>query len=291
MRDYSESVGVSSLFMQVNSKEDTLWTGLDRAFDVGLKAVEIVPSNIQGHSGWPKTRFCVGFDIDELSAAEREKLAESVSRFPIRNVHGMHRDLNIASRNKGIAGESVRQYLMCAQLAVDIGAQTLTYHSGSPAFSEGVGDEDFVIGKNIEFGKRIAEFAEKHNLIAGYENSGIFPTLEQMVEIIEGVGSRRFGMHFDLGHVWLSETKDPAAWIRDANPIAVFHLHGTFHRPDRVFENHMPLEQDDCTDFHKVFEALEGAGFNGPIICEIIHKNIRDYLEACVNAKNIIRCV
>jgi len=288
-KSVQERIGVSTLFMQSNSETETVWEGLDLAWEAGFSAVEIVPTNCQGHSGWPRTRFCVGVDLETITTREKDRLAKSVSRFAVRNVHGLHRDLNIAARNRGIARESVRQYMQCADLALAVDAQTVTFHMGYPNRQEGVGDDAFVIDRNVEFGKRIAEFCERNDLKTGYENGGGFPSVDQMIEIIERVGSGRFGFHFDVGHVWLSETRDPVKWAQAlSGRVVAVHIHGTFHRPDRTFENHMPLELDECTDFGGMFRALDDGGFDGPVIFEVIAKDISTYIEMCKRSRDIL---
>ena len=286
---HRERLGVSTGFMQVDSAADTLWSGLDQAYEAGFQAVEITPSDCHGHTGWPQTRFGVGFDLDTISTSEVDRLATSIARFPTRAVHAITFELNIASRNRGIARESRRQYLQCAQLAVDIGAPLVTFHAGHTSSSERVGDERFELEQNIEFGKEIADFCEKHNLVAGFENSGFHPKLAEMCEIIRQVGSPRFGFHLDTGHAWLGETKDSAKWARElSGHVVALHVHGTFHRPDRSFENHMSLELDDCTDFPNLFAALDEGSFAGPIIFELLARDIPTYIDMCKRSSMLL---
>lgn len=286
---HRDRIGVTTGFMQSDSETDTLWDALDMACVAGFKAIEITPSDCNGHSGWPRTRFCVGFNLDSISARERDRLAASVSRFPTRAVHAISCDLNIASRNRGIARESLRQYMQCAQLAVDIGARTVTFHAGHASSSARVGDGRFEIERNVEFGKEMAEFCEQHDLVAGFENGGSYPPLAAMCEIIEQIGSPRFGFHLDTGHAWLGDTKDPAKWARElSGHVVALHVHGTFHRPDRTFENHMGLELDDCTDFPALFEELDGGGFDGPIILELIARDIATYIDMSTRSRDLL---
>jgi len=262
---------------------------LDLAYEAGFRTIEVVPADFQGNTGYPVTRLSVGINLDNISAVERNALAKSVSRFPVRTVHSMHRDLNNASRNPGIARESERQYRQCAEFAVKIGVQTVTFHPGMPDPAEQIGDEAFVIQRNVEFGKEMAEYAEKHNLVCGYENLGGFPTPDQMNRIIQEIGSPRFGLHFDVGHVWLTRVKDPLKWLDLlGRKVVSVHVHGTYHRPDRTFENHQSLELDDCTDWPAVMAALDKVGFDGPMILELLAKDIPQYLEMCARSRDIL---
>jgi len=282
-----ERISVSTLFMLCNG--ETLFEALDAACDAGFESVEIVPSNFEGSNGYPRTLLCVGFNLDEITPAERDQLAQSVSRFKLRNVHSLHRGLNIASGNPGIVRESVRQFMQCAQLAVDINARSVTFHLGIPERDHAIGDESRVIQKDIEFGKQVAEFAEKHDLLCGYENLGSFPTWQQMAEIIDGIGSPRFGLHLDVGHAWLVGDTDPKVWVRELGErIVAMHMHATYHRPDRGYENHQSLDLDDCTDFAGIMAGLAAVGYDGPITFEFLSRNIPEYLEKCRQSKTIL---
>lgn len=281
-------IGVSTLFMPAG-KGTTFFEAVDRAHDAGWQCIEVVPGTCQGHTGYPRTRWSVGIDLDGITPAERARIVDGLSRFPLRDVHSMSLDVNIASRNRGIRGESVRQFMQCAELARDIGAGVVTFHIGCPAPGDAIGDEDFVIEKDADFGKQMAEFCEKHDLLAGYENLGGFPTIEQMAEIIDKVASPRFGLHLDVGHAWLVGPTDPLEWVdKLGEHIVNVHMHGTYHRPDRGFENHQSLVLDDCTDISGLMRRLGAKGYAGPFIFEILSKDIDAYLDMARQSRDIL---
>lgn len=280
-------IGVSTLWMPCNG--ETLWEAIDRAYEAGFHSIEVIPADYQGNSGSTRTRPSVGLNLDEFGADDRDRLAKSLQRFDYRYIHSLHRDLNIASRNQGIARESVRQYLQCAQLAVDTGCTMATFHPGIPDRSEQIGDEAYVIQRNIDFGSQMADFAEKHELKIGFENLGGFPTPDQMQQILDSIGSQRVGFHFDVGHSWLAEPRDPFAWLpRFAERLVSVHMHGTYHRPDRDYENHQSLEMDDCTDLPRLMRLIGESDYAGPINLEIISSNLTDYLAACQRSKDMM---
>lgn len=281
-------IGLSTLFMPAAAGE-TFLQAADRAYDAGWPCIETVPGLWQGNVGYPRTRWCVGIDLDEITAADRSSIIDSLSRFPLRDVHSMNLDVNIASRNRGIREESIRQFMLCAELARDISAAVVTFHIGCPNLGDAIGDEGFVIDKNVEFGKHMAEFCEKHGLLVGYENLGGFPTVDQMREIIERVASPRFGLHLDVGHAWLVGPTDPLEWIDDLGEhIVNVHMHGTYHRPDRGFENHQSLALDDCTDIPALLRRLDAKGYAGPLILEILSKNIDAYMNMARESRDIL---
>jgi sugar phosphate isomerase/epimerase len=281
-----QRIGVSTLFMPGTGI--SLWEALDASYDAGFGAIEIVPADFHGICGYPRTIMSVGFNLDNISDKEIDRLAESVSRFKCRHVHALCRGVNIASRNPGIAAESVRQYMQCAELAVKIDAHLFTYHSGIPEYQEEIDYDDFIIEKNIEFGKKIADFAEKHDIMTGYENLGSFPSPEQMLEMLDGIGSERFGFQFDLGHSFMVPPHDPFVWLKLLGERMVgFHLHSTYHRPDRGYENHQSLDMEGCIDLAVIKEKLTDHGFSGQITLEIMSNSFTDYMEKCKRSKKI----
>jgi len=282
-----ERIGLSTSFMPCNG--ESFFEAVDQAHEAGWKTIEIAPTRHLGLTGHPRLRCGVGFEFDEITASERDRIVDSVTRFPLRTVHSAQADLNLASRNAGIRHESMRQCLQSAEFARDIGAWAVTYHLGVPRAGQGADDGAFAIHHNVEAGKRLAEFAEKNELRMGFEHSGTWPAPEQMLEILEGIGSRRFGFHLDVGHAWLAPPVDPLAWTGLlADRLVMAHLHGTFYRPDRGFENHGSLAHDDCTDFAAVLGAFEEHAYAGPLIFEILTPTIAEYLRQANTSREIL---
>ncbi len=281
-----QRIGVSTLFM--SSTGVSLWEALDQAYEAGFGSIEIIPADFHCISGYPRAVMSVGFNLDRISDSEIDRLGESVARFPCRHVHSPCRGLNIASRNPGIAGESARQFMQCASLAARIEAQRVTFHLGIPERGDEINYDEFVIERNIEFGKRIADFAEKHNLLAGYENLGSFPTPVQMQTLLDGIDSKRFGLQFDVGHSFMVPPHDPFAWLQLlGDRIVGLHLHGTYHRPDRGYENHQSLEMEACIDLSELKRRLTDYAFSGSITLEILSNTFPEYLERCKRSKSI----
>ena len=80
-------------------------------------------------------------------------------------------------------------------------------------------------------------------------------------------------------------------WLRfgvNADRLVSVHMHGTYHRPDRDFENHQSLKLDDCTDLPRLMKVLAESGYEGPINFEILSANIAEYLAACQRSKEIL---
>ena len=280
-------LGLSTSFMPSNG--EAFLDAVDQAYNAGWTTIEIAPTRHLGLTGHPRLRCGVGFEFDELSPSERNRIIDSVTRFPLRTVHSAQADLNLASRNAGIRRESMRQCLQSAEFARDIGAWAVTYHLGVPRPGQGADDRAFAIHQNIEAGKRLAEFAETHDLRMGFEHYGTWPDPGPMLEVLEEIGSKRFGFHFDVGHAWLAPPGDPMAWTELlADRLVMVHLHGTFYRPDRGFENHGSLEHDDCTDFAAILDVFEDHAYQGPMIFEILSPTISAYLRQAEKSREIL---
>ncbi|MBH05960.1 MAG: hypothetical protein CMJ20_06530 [Phycisphaeraceae bacterium] len=282
-----DRLGLSTSFMPCNG--ESFHDAVDQAYEAGWRTIEIAPTKHLGLTGHPHLRCGVGFEFDEISPSERNRIISSVTRFPLRTVHGAQADLNLASRNAGIRRESMRQCILSAEFARDIGAWGVTYHLGVPRPGQGAEDSKFAVQHNIEAGKQLAQFAEKHNLRMGFEHAGTWPDPGPMMEILEGIGSQQFGFHFDVGHAWLAPPCDPMAWLELlANRLVMVHLHGTFYRPDRGFENHGSLESDDCTDLSALLEKIDGHAYKGPMVFEILSPTISDYLQRAEKSREIL---
>ena len=237
-------VGVSTYGMPSNG--ENIFEGLEKAHSAGMGAIEIVPSDHEGSSGFPVTRPAVGFNLDTFTASFADKLAKACSCFETVTVHSPAQDLNLAAYNAGIRRESVRQYLKCIEIANTIGAGWVTFHPGN--YVDLLCDDRVIQEHNVEFGKQAAELAEKYDLVMGYEDMGSSSGnhFEHLIEVIDRIGSRRFGLNFDIGHACMLDSPDPYEWLTAfEGRIVEVHLHAAFHRPDRGVETHMPLDFED----------------------------------------------
>jgi len=271
------------------SRGEHIVDALDKAAESGMRAVEIVPSDCDGTSGFPETRQAVGFNLDRLDHALRDRLAEVCSRFDTVSVHSHSLDINLASHNEGIRRESVRQYRQCIEFAHAINAEWATFHPGH--YVKRLSDDRLLRDRNIEFGKRAAELAERYELMVGYEEMGFAAGnhFEHLLDVIDRIGSPRFGLNFDIGHAWMLGSPHPYEWLRAfRGRIVEIHLHGAFHRPDRGVETHMPMEYEDCYDLAELFRKIVAVGFDGPMIFEIMSSGIDRYLEHAQSGKDLV---
>lgn len=244
---------------------------------------------LRGHEWFPPNPEGGRLRLGSLDHILRDRIAEACSRFDTVTVHGHQRDLNIASHNPGIRRESIRQYLQCIEFAHAIGARWVTFHPGH--YQRLLSDEQTLRDRNIEFGKRAAEMAEQYDFLIGYEEMGLVVGnhFEHLLEVIDKIGSTRFGLNFDIGHAWMLGSPPPYQWIDTfRGKIVGLHLHGTFHRPDRGLATHMPMEYDDCYNLKDLFKHVRASGFQGPMIFEIMSASIDRYLHRARRGKDLV---
>ena len=255
-----------------------------------MKAVEVVSFMSTGHSGYPVHRRVAGLDMDSLDGKVRDEIAQACSEFDAVTVHTGGNGLNLAENNSGIRRESVRQCFQAIEFAQAIGASVMTFHPGQ--YTKPVMPRKVAVERNVEFGTRAADLAERYGLQVGFEDmgDGLGNHLEFLAEIIAGIGSERFGLLFDVGHASMLRSPHPYKWLREfAGRIVQMHLHGSFYRSDRGVETHMPLEFEDCLDLADLFERVHKSGFAGPMIFEIIAPSAELYLERANQGKEIVK--
>ena len=135
-------------------------------------------------------------------------------------IHAATVDINIASLNKGIRRESVRQMIACGQYAERIGAKTITVHPGK------VGRNDlrirkYAIEKAVE---SIGEIIDKTNGEVSVENmpnrkSFLASQVEELELIQENTGCH---LTIDTGH---ANTADNLEEMLNLKSIAYCHIH------------------------------------------------------------------
>lgn len=295
-----DRIGVSLDFIQGISLEDAL----DLVCRAGFKGVEIVPADYQARVGFPAGPT-PGFWARTTSKERRREIRRLLERFEFVTLHSQHIDLNIASANPGIREESVRQYLENIELAHDIGSPTCTFHIGHRTRS--VNSLADCRRYSAEFGRRAVELAEKYDIMLGFESAtkaisdmlhGIKDDeddLEYIRGTIEDIGSPRFGLHLDAANAvgplyegGRSSEEWTVRWIR-AFPGRIVEVHwsGIF-QTSIGRTKHTSLTNDNVQNFPLVLKELHEAGYEGPIILELMAKDVRQWLDYCVASKELL---
>ncbi len=295
--DIAARIGVSTFWLPAGSA--TLEEIISQVRAAGLDTLEIVPADYQGVMGYPTVRSA-GLWPRTFGQEERRRLRALIEDFSIVTVHGPHLGgLNLASINPGIRAETQRQFVECIELAVDLGVRIVTFHSGdfNWGYLEPPAD---VITRGVEFGRIAAEHAEKHDLVMGYE---VGPPL--VTDIIDAIGSDRFGLHLDLGHAVHEGLRQGRAveqsvsgaggavatahilnYVRHfAGRIVEVHVHGAYVHSLGV-EDHQPLDRNNIIDFPRVISELKATGFAGPFVFELMGNDVATVLAYCRQGKD-----
>jgi sugar phosphate isomerase/epimerase len=269
-RELSKRFGISTFWCP--SADYSFEDALRAIRDAGFDTLEIVPCDYQTVPGQPEMKS-IGLDPTDLSTAEKKALIRLFRTFGTITVHAPHRDLNLASANRGIREETARQYRQVLQFALDIDASRVTFHHGHQTFR--TKEPDSVIAdRNIAFGFQALELSEGHSIALGYE-VGNFDILART---IDGIGNERFGVLLDLGHT--GRTENAMRFLsRFEGKIVEVHLHGTKIDDHGTIHAHEPLSRNTLLDFHLILPELKRQGFEGPFICEILSKDLPAFLE------------
>jgi L-ribulose-5-phosphate 3-epimerase len=174
-------------------------------------------------------------------------------------------DLNLASLNRGIREESVRQLLAALRLCHDLEAERLVLFGGRrhvllPAPMERV---EPVLLDGLA---TLAAEAERLGVTIGLENG---PTLllergRDVARVLETVGHPRLRAVFDVANAWMVE--EPAAGIEPLlDRLCLLHLSDT----TRARWAHAPVGEG-TVPFAAFAERLALAGGDEPSILEVI---------------------
>jgi sugar phosphate isomerase/epimerase len=294
--DIAHRIGVSTFWLPAGAT--TLEETITQVRAAGLDTLEIVPADYQGVMGYPTVRS-PGLWPRTFGREQRRRLRLLLQDFALVTVHGPHLGgLNLASINPGIRAETQRQFIECIELAVDLGVHTVTFHAGGHNWGY-LEPPAEVIERSVEFGKTAVSYAEKHDLHMGYEVGSPFVT-----EIIDAIGSDRFGLNLDLGHAVHEGLRQGRPVERSVSgdgtvvgtgrilnyiqhftgKVVEVHVHGVYvHSLD--VEDHQPLDRNNIISFPQVVAALKGTGFAGPFVFELMANDVPTMLKFCQEGK------
>ncbi len=201
----------------------TPWNeAVEVAIDHGYRALEIFGEFPQ-------------IDLDALRPEDTEQARKQAQDAGLEIVvHAPFTSLNIASFNRGIREESIRQSLQAVDLCADLGGQVVVVHTGKYIIYKGITRDDDPGVKlqwqmNIESLRKIAERAEKRGISLCLENIGFEPnqidqSLEDLLHIREQVGNPSLYFTLDIGHARLAEGVERTIEVLGQ---AIRHIHFT----------------------------------------------------------------
>jgi len=272
--------GASTHFLPAKYGE-TLYQAIDAVYEAGIRGFELVPADYQGNIGAPYTIKNVGLWPRSFGKKERELLRKKLEIFSFCTIHSPHLGINIASINHGWRAESRRQYIECIELAIDLGIKIVTFHTGRADWGFVISPDEFVT-KNVEFGVIAAEYAEKYDLIMGYE---VTTSFDNLIRIIDQVGSERFGLNLDIGHAAMGGVM-PEVWIDYfQDRIVEVHMNSVLQMWSTDYVEHQPIYRNNLINYREVFRRLKALDYQGPIVLELLGNDIPQAIQTCLEAR------
>jgi len=266
----------------------SIYDAIDLLEKAGL-GLEIHLGDCEAEIGDPWGMTQCGVRPRARDARERARLRDRLRDFTTLTVHGTPFDLDAAAINPGIREESARQYLEAIELAHDLGSHYVTYHLGRPCSA--IDDPRRMLECNVEFGKRASDLAETYDITLGMENGN---DIAWVRETIDRVDRANFGLLLDIGHAVMNprrSTDTVLQWIEAfAGKIVEVHAHSVLSWAAVASHaiDHQAFDAGTCLDMPVIFRALKGAGFDGPIIFEIVEPRADQVIAKCQEAQEVI---
>ena len=218
-------IGMAGASMMLAGWKDTI----KAATDLGYDCVELFLE-------FPQT------EMDQVTQAQREQAKKLAQELKIEIAgHAPFNSLNLASFNRGIREESIRQSIEAVKFVSDLGGNTVIIHNGEyiidaawgPAAETGMGIQWDL---NLDSLKRVAASAQERAVFLCLENCNfvgnkIERNLDDLLEIKNEVASPNLKFNLDLGHSRLAEGV-PAAIKALGEDIRHIHFTDNFGRND-----------------------------------------------------------
>jgi len=283
--DIEKQFAMSTHFLP-STRGETLFDAIKLVHQAGFSGFELVPADYQGNMGFPYTKLNVGLWPRDFSSSQRKELKDALKVFDFVTLHVHLIGSNIAGINPGLREESVRQYIECIELATDLNIKIVTFHAGGA--TRGVmTDPEIIIQHNINFGKKAVSYAEKYDLLMGYEVAGT-GHYERLKREIQGVDHPSFGINYDMGHAHWAYPEDPSIFLDDfKDRIIEVHVNSV-NRQYFGDNEHQPIERNNVLDYHKIFGKLKVQRYKGPYILELQAIDIPKAIDVCLRAREFI---
>ncbi len=199
--DMEEYIGVpTSLMMDPGDKTDVqaIRFAVNRIRNTGFQAIELAPAQFKAFAG----RDAEIFLVNAFGEEDRADLRAILKPFRTVTVHGSNIIIHVPEGGEKVKEELCKfAYLELMRFARDIGARLVSFHSLQPP-KGGILTNEEMIRYHVEFGKFAAQYAQQWDLFAGFELATNYKFFLEN-RIMSRIGSQRFGLLFDLGHVAL----------------------------------------------------------------------------------------
>jgi sugar phosphate isomerase/epimerase len=295
-----ESIGVpTSLMMDPGDRTDAqaIKLAVNHIRKAGFKTIEVAPGQFRRVAGKNAETFLK----DAFGEKDRGDLRDMLKPFRTVTVHGSGIIIHMPGGRREGEEDLWAPYLELMRFARDIGAPLVTFHSLQPPEGGSLNPEEMA-HSHIEFGKIAAQYAQEWDLLAGFELATNFQFFLEN-RIIDRIGSPRFGILLDLGHVALHfpQSVDINASVLQVAEECLdqtWELHaGGVQLTSQGLREHRPLDRHNILDHGKLMDLLVRRNFRGPFIFEIFFQSSKpeqtpaslfENLDICIAAKKEI---
>jgi sugar phosphate isomerase/epimerase len=273
-----ENIGVpTSLMVDPGDRTEAqaIRFAVNRIRDAGFKTVEIAPGQFRSAAGKNAETFLK----NAFGERDRRDLRDLLKPFRTVTVHGSGIIIHVPGGTEEAKEERWAPHLELMRFAHDIGARLVTFHSLQPPQGGSLKQEELA-RYHIEFGILAAHYAQKWDLLVGFELATQYQFFLEN-RIIDHIASPRFGILLDLGHLALhfsrsADITDPVLRIAEANIDNILEFHaGGVQVTTQGLREHRPLDRNNILDHGKLMDLLERKNFHGPLIFEIFFQTSR----------------
>lgn len=196
--------------------------------------------------------YLTGKTLDSFGSGWDREILKHLDHNPPLTIHGPFMDLSPGGVDTLVRGASIERYRKTLEAASTLNAKGVVFHSGYEKWRFGH-RADIWLERSIETWTPLIEIAKKAGIKIAMEN--IFEdTPDNLIALMEKLGSAHFGICFDTGHYRLfSKEKTLQDWIL---PLREYILELHLHDNDGTFDQHRPM--GECGfPFKTLFEMLK----------------------------------
>lgn len=186
------------------------------------------------------------------------------------SIHAIFSDLNVGSQDRDIVKIADTRYKYSFNIAKELGAKTLLFHSGNKAMKH-EGSQYKFIKNSVKYWRDFVKY---------FEDSGIVAVIENVHErepkwckmIIDEVNSPNLKLALDVGHANLFSEVPVVDWVKEyGKDLYHLHIHNNFRKND----DHFSL-LNGSVNYKEIFDEIKNQNLNPQFVFEMFKE---EYLK------------
>lgn len=186
------------------------------------------------------------------------------------SIHAIFSDLNVGSQDRDIVKIADTRYKYSFNIAKELGAKTLLFHSGNKAMKH-EGSQYKFIKNSVKYWRDFVKY---------FEDSGIVAVIENVHErepkwcklIIDEVNSQNLKLALDVGHANLFSEVPVVDWVKEyGKDLYHLHIHNNFKKND----DHFSL-LNGSVNYKEIFDEIKNQNLNPQFVFEMFKE---EYLK------------